>query len=266
MKQKKETHAQSHCERSVAIAQSSNRRAFTLAEGATHVGTCDNGRKSAFTLAEVLITLAIIGVVAAMTIPTLISDYQEKVTVTKVKKMYSTLANAYSMYVINNGEVSAEWTAEGAKTVFEAFKPYLKIGKECGISHEGCIIDTSYNWLRVDRSDLAYGITDRYYKVRLSDGAALIFRGKDAVTNGSIFYDINADTAPNRWGIDMFEFDIIGESIIPTGLSDSSETFDYSCTGDEARGYGCTAWVIHKGNLDYLRCYDLTWEDSKCSN
>ncbi|MBQ8168257.1 type II secretion system protein, partial [bacterium] len=94
-KQKKETHAQSHCERSVAIARLSNRtsdaittqtsfarndkrRAFTLAEGTTHVGTCNNVRKSAFTLAEVLITLAIIGVVAAMTIPTLVANYQQK--------------------------------------------------------------------------------------------------------------------------------------------------------------------------------------------
>ena len=49
------------------------RIAFTLAEGATHVDMSDNIRRVAFTLAEVLITLAIIGVVAAMTIPTLIT-------------------------------------------------------------------------------------------------------------------------------------------------------------------------------------------------
>lgn len=49
--------------------------AFTLVEG---VGTCDKLRKSAFTLAEVLITLGIIGVVAALTIPTLVANYQTK--------------------------------------------------------------------------------------------------------------------------------------------------------------------------------------------
>ena len=58
--------------------------AFTLAEGATHVATCGNNRKVAFTLAEVLITLGIIGVVAAMTMPSLIQNYQEKATVTKL--------------------------------------------------------------------------------------------------------------------------------------------------------------------------------------
>ena len=45
----------------------------------------------AFTLAEVLITLGVIGVVAAMTMPTVIKKYQEQVTVNKVKKIYSTL-------------------------------------------------------------------------------------------------------------------------------------------------------------------------------
>ena len=47
--------------------------------------------KRAFTLAEVLITLGIIGVVAAMTLPTLLNKYQEVVTVNKVKKFYFAL-------------------------------------------------------------------------------------------------------------------------------------------------------------------------------
>ena len=56
-------------------------------------------KKAAFTLAEVLITLGIIGIVAAMTIPTLIADYQEKVLVTKVKQGHSQLMNAIQLYV-----------------------------------------------------------------------------------------------------------------------------------------------------------------------
>ena len=46
----------------------------------------------AFTLAEVLITLGIIGVVAAMTLPTVINQYEKKITVVKLKKAYNTLA------------------------------------------------------------------------------------------------------------------------------------------------------------------------------
>lgn len=51
-------------------------------------------KKKAFTLAEVLITLGIIGVVAAITMPVLINKYQEIVTVTKVKKFYSLMSQA----------------------------------------------------------------------------------------------------------------------------------------------------------------------------
>lgn len=53
-----------------------------------------NKRRIGFTLAEVLITLGVIGVVAAFTVPTLINNYKEKVTVTKVKKFYLTMSQA----------------------------------------------------------------------------------------------------------------------------------------------------------------------------
>ena len=55
--------------------------------------------KKAFTLAEILITLGIIGVVSAMTMPSLIQNYREKQTVTAVKKAYSEFSQAYAMTV-----------------------------------------------------------------------------------------------------------------------------------------------------------------------
>ena len=69
--------------------------AFTLAEGTTHVTTCGNNKKFAFTLAEVLITLGIIGVVAAMTLPTLIQNYRKQQTTTQLKATYSILSQAF---------------------------------------------------------------------------------------------------------------------------------------------------------------------------
>lgn len=52
-------------------------------------------KKNAFTLAEVLVTLGIVGVIAAMTLPSLINKYQEKATVTKLKKFYNILSQCY---------------------------------------------------------------------------------------------------------------------------------------------------------------------------
>ena len=127
MKQKKETHAQSHCERSVAIARLSNRSAFTLAEGATHVDTCDNVRKNAFTLAEVLITLAIIGVVAAMTIPTLISSYKKKVVEVKLNKFNSIMTRTLKLSSIDNGDIRT-WDISDVEKFYNTYlATYLKV-------------------------------------------------------------------------------------------------------------------------------------------
>ena len=62
-----------------------------------------------FTLAEVLITLGIIGVVSALTIPSLIAGCQEKVTITKLKKMYQMVKEAEIASSIDNGSPS-DWT------------------------------------------------------------------------------------------------------------------------------------------------------------
>ena len=74
-----------------------------IIEGATHVAHSQNIRRAAFTLAEVLITLGIIGVVAAMTMPTLIMQHQKKVFATRVKQTYSIISNALLSSVADNG-------------------------------------------------------------------------------------------------------------------------------------------------------------------
>ena len=89
------------------VMRRSMKKDFTLTERVMHVTHCDNignnvrdmkenmfhfSRKSAaFTLAEVLITLGIIGVVAAITLPTLINETQRKQDGVKIKKFYSVM-------------------------------------------------------------------------------------------------------------------------------------------------------------------------------
>lgn len=62
--------------------------------------------KKAFTLAEVLITLGIIGVVAALTLPTLMANYRKHVVVTKLQKIYSVINQAINMSNAEYGDVS----------------------------------------------------------------------------------------------------------------------------------------------------------------
>ncbi len=106
-------------------------------------------RRAAFTLAEVLITLGIIGVVAAMTMPTLIAKYQKKVFATKVKQTYAILSNAMTVSIAANG-TPAEWSygatsdeaSPGSKEdltyiVNTYFKPYLKVAEDVGYKNQG---------------------------------------------------------------------------------------------------------------------------------
>ena len=68
-------------------------------------------KHAAFTLAEVLITLGIIGVVAAITIPTVIQKYQEKVTVTRLKQTYSIFSQAVELAQVDYGDINF-WNKE----------------------------------------------------------------------------------------------------------------------------------------------------------
>ncbi len=124
-------------------AQQIHKNTFTLAEGATHVAHFDNVRRAAFTLAEVLITLGIIGVVAALTMPALIQNYTHSVAEARLKKFYSIMNQAILQSIVDNGEVeswsyfNADVTDDEGNTVNQTDKndesfqkylaPYLKI-------------------------------------------------------------------------------------------------------------------------------------------
>ena len=64
----------------------------------------DIAKKAAFTLAEVLITLGVIGIVAAMTLPMLVAKYQKLVATTQLKRIYSILTNAELMAIKDFGD------------------------------------------------------------------------------------------------------------------------------------------------------------------
>ena len=98
-----------------------------------HLFTYSPHKKVAFTLAEVLITLGIIGVVAAMTIPTLMTDYRKETTAARVKKFYSVINNAVMFAAAEHGDVSGWMSApanldynENLNFVQTYLMPYIK--------------------------------------------------------------------------------------------------------------------------------------------
>ena len=77
--------------------------AFTLAEGASHGDILDGSCKVAFTLAEVLITLGIIGIVAALTLPAFISNVQGRIQAKRVENINQKLSKVTDKMAVQSG-------------------------------------------------------------------------------------------------------------------------------------------------------------------
>ena len=216
-------------------------------------------KKHAFTLAEVMITLGIIGVVSALTIPIIVNKYIEIVTVTKLKKMNNILTNAYNSYLADNEPINCNYDESGSICVFKAFEKNLKILKNCGTKDKNCIYNGYYK-KKNGVSHENYNNRNEYYKIILADNSTIFFKGSyNSTYNAEIFYDINGIKPPNKWGYDLFVFDILGEKIFPVGIPGERNFFNNTCSSANSEGLGCTAWVIYKGNMDYLKKNNLKW-------
>ena len=98
-------------------------------------------RKSGFTLAEVLITLGIIGVVAAMTLPTVLNNIQNKQLETALKKSYSLLSQVTQRVVME--DFGGMVDAENGKEISSYFVKHYKNGNICGSGKSsGCPVTT----------------------------------------------------------------------------------------------------------------------------
>lgn len=229
--------------------------------------------KKAFSLAEVLITLGIIGIVAALTIPTLISNYQEKQTVTRVKEAYSLLSNAVQMAVAENGPVTT-WlnviqTDDAALNhqifspiIFNKIIPYLKTVFICddiiSCRQHSYII---YNLVGITNDDKMLDYTG----AKLSNGTFIQISSNGSCDSqyevedacATIRVDINGPTLPNQKGKDIFVFQINNNGTLsPYKFGDG--TFCNFSNNAFTNGNACTEWVILKGNLNYLKCDGLS--------
>ena len=213
--------------------------------------------KTAFTLAEVLITLGVIGVVSAITMPTLIKNYKNHVVETRLKKFYSVFNQAIQRSIADNGEMQ-NWeyfsdtgnnmSAQDIKNKFNQYlKPYINIVSEKDMTSENGERSFVVYYLS-DGSAFAYNsnqIRDIIFIPKNPD--KVIKNYDDSTTNGSshfsfVFmpvsqspswiYHYNKGLEPN-----MYAWDGTKESLY------SGQ--DMSCIGDTANY--CTALIQNNG-------------------
>ena len=247
------------------------KKAFTLAEGATHVDICNNTRHTAFTLAEVLITLAIIGVVAAMTIPTLIANYQKKTYVTQLQKTYSMIANAAKMLMademvenLNHTYLFVDDTAENYDEE-EAYKnsvgvflnKYFRVTKDCGYvetrNDMGCLAK-EYKTLDGSAGGEPQGSQGGHYCVNINNGTTICMNPfTDYPARISI--DVNGLTGPNVMGRDAFILDMNYRGEIAESFGHFPDDYKPEiCVNSDGNPYGlgCFNKIVQDGwKMDY---------------
>ena len=171
-------------------------------------------RKAAFTMAEVLITLGIIGIVAAMTLPSLIGKYQEKQWKVAYKKAYSSMSQAFmrmqandefqdmSNLVITNPDIGLEGTAAVGEN-FKTMSKYFNTVKtcfdrnasecwECADGQAGYIYNGGPDWLGC--GNMSYAFID------YSGVAWYLYSNNE----WPVLVDVNGFNRPNQLGKDRF--------------------------------------------------------------
>lgn len=192
-------------------------------------------RYKAFTLSEVMLVLSVIGVIAALTIPGIVQNMQNKQVLAKLKKEYSLVQQVINTAQIDFGPASTwqEWNTVDDGTIATQiinnyFLPYVSplrnYGKSVGYSM--CNYG-SYHWLT------GVGVSTpltNLASIQLADGACIALN-----TNKALFIDVTGSSGPNIFGKDIFAFYLDSNSKIrPFG-----DTWTYAQITNSAVASSC---------------------------
>lgn len=212
-------------------------------------------KRFAFTLAEVLITLGIIGVVASITIPTLMNNIQDAQLKTAWKKAYSVLSQATSQIVKDNGgTLKGICNNLDAACIATQFGKYIKIISVCtDNSAYQCFPKPFFLSGGPDNADAPAIISATNDAILiLNDGTNILIRYHDSTcsfTNGNpcgwMFVDVNGLKPPNKFGKDVYGISIFENKILPYGANGAfnSGTDDCNTSG---QGFSCASSYLYQ--------------------
>lgn len=221
-------------------------------------------KKYGFTLAEVLIALGIVGIIAAVSIPGLATEHKKKVWAASLSTAVSNFENAMTNYLIYENEYRLSDT-KAWKEFSDNLSEKKALGKKFSIKKKVDSADDYYGNQNYPRSlnpnsqlkalSIA-GITGQAYET--NNGIAYFINTKAGNgTAAKIGIDINGKKSPNRIGRDIFVFHLTQEGYLkPYGSGDfgESKVTEANCSTKVTGNVGehCAARLIGNGyKMDY---------------
>lgn len=214
-------------------------------------------KNKAFTLAETLITLGIIGVVAALTIPGLINNYKAQKLHAKFLKTYSLLQQGFKQ--MEADDVSLDPATYKNEPFYLTYINYYKGAINCGrdsiiaiAKRKSCYVPNSYGYRDYSSKSKIKEILLDDGQFVLPDGTIIYFE----MYNGLLVTaDINGLDKPNRWGVDLFTFQFIEGELRTMGsegtlYTDLTEYCNYNISSN-MNGIACAH--LAKNNSDYFK-------------
>ncbi len=173
--------------------------------------------KTAFTLAEVLITLGIIGVVAALIIPFVTTQYQKKVMASALMQSYNQINNAIRLvsYSDYNGHDMSYWNDCGS-TIYSCFyKVFNKMNgaklypEVSDVSQVMCYEGRPYKEYKYVNTINGKDFSTASRSSRMPNGACVLYHASQWAgdARGTLYIDVNGPyKGPNEYGKDLFKF------------------------------------------------------------
>jgi prepilin-type N-terminal cleavage/methylation domain-containing protein len=229
-------------------------------------------KKYAFTLGEILIALSVIGVVATLVLPMLINNRKSSEARARFNTAYALITQAFSQMEVD-GVAVLPTSYTTSQSLYSAVKPYFKVTIDCGNWSTSVKNDT----VCINRASSNGGSNEKDNYVTYNGSAANIARFDDGafVTNNGMLYmfenpggsegrtwisvDINGkNKLPNKWGWDVFTFELTKSGILPLGAPDTTETYSknpssYCNSSSTSTENGSTCSYLAATDMDYFK-------------
>lgn len=205
--------------------------------------------KSAFTLAEVLIVLGIIGIVAQMTIPTLVQSSQEQSWKVGAKAAYSKSYQAINLMKNDQGGTLSGYFA--ARTFYSEFIKYFKILEKSdpNVPTDPHLVNFYWDLTKTNYTSLPDGGNFLLDDGQFTTADGMLYAiDNTGISKTRLTVDVNGyRKKPNTLGKDVFIFEINNDNLMPMGADGTSYPAATYCdknTPSVLQGAGCMQYIM----------------------